>query len=60
MKDQLSPTLIWSALMQIIACVLSFNLSEPDSELYMVHVSFGSVSRLSMTQIIASLASLRR
>jgi hypothetical protein len=30
--------------------------SEPDSELYMAHVSFGSVSRLSMTHIIASLA----
>ena len=29
---------------------------EPDSELYMAHVSFGSASRLSMTHIIASLA----
>jgi hypothetical protein len=30
--------------------------SEPDSELYVAHVGFGSVSRLSMTLIIASFA----
>jgi hypothetical protein len=29
---------------------------EPDSDLYVAHVGFGSVSRLSMTPIIASFA----
>ena len=29
---------------------------EPDSELYVTHVGFGSVRRLSMMHIIASLA----